>query len=92
MSIKRDKVLTLIVTKVETRRRIRRKSSPVVVPMAQQEGIDSTIVSNDAASLAIDSTSKNNLKGVSNNLSYYDNNTSNQSNKSNTSHRTQPPQ
>ena len=40
------------------------KSSPVV-PTAQQEGIDSTIVSNDAASLAIDSTSKNNLKGVS---------------------------
>ena len=45
--------------------------------MAQQEGIDSTIVSNDAASLAIDSTSKNNLKGVSKKLSYYDNNTSN---------------
>ena len=45
--------------------------------MAQQEGIDSTIVSNAAASLAIDSTSKNNLKGVSKKLSYYDNNTSN---------------
>ena len=76
MSIKRDKVSTLIVTKVETRRRIRRKFSPVV-PTAQQEGIDSTIVINDAASLAVDSTSKNNLKGVSNKLSYYDNNTSN---------------